>query len=131
MLLELEGRTWPDLVPRFVEAFPDGLICAGDVAFGSLLPAYLDYLLALEGYGEALYAVANQLTRKPDDLVDQRIFDARVAVLDDHQRAVVSRIVEHLAARQEMAPAMGAALASWQAEKGMACLSAVPSDRHA
>lgn len=112
-VVQLEGRVWTALDRSFIEAFPELLIFAGNECFGAVLPAYLVYLLELDGYGEPLYAIANQLTRKDDDPVDQRIFDARVAAMSERQRAIVTKIVEHLAGRPSMTSVMTPVLATW------------------
>ena len=109
----LVGRTWQELDAKFVEDFHEALIFAGRETFGRMLPAYLDFLLKLEGFSHATYVVGNQLTRKAD-AVDQRIFDARVAALAPAQRDLVRNIVSHLAARPAMERAMTDALATWK-----------------
>jgi hypothetical protein len=114
VLARIEGRTWNELDREFIEAFPELLIFPGDETFGAVLPAYLAYLLALEGYGEPVYATANQLTRKDEDPTDRRIFDARVAAMTAHQRSIVTKIVEHLARRESMTRVMSPAVQGWK-----------------
>lgn len=109
----LVDRTWHELDAAFVEDFHEALIFAGRETFGRMLPAYLEFLLKLEGFSHAMYVVANQLTRK-DDPVDQRIFDGRVEALSPPQRALVRDIVSHLASRPAMERAMTSAVASWK-----------------
>ena len=111
----LVGRTWRDLDAKFVEDFHEALIFAGRETFGRMLPAYLDFLLKLEGFSHTLYVVAGQLTRK-NDPVDQRIFDARVEALTPAQRELVGRIISHLAARPAMERAMTSAVSTWSKE---------------
>ena len=112
MLPRVVGRSWRELDTQFVDAFHEAPIFAGGRTFGLMLPAYLAFLLELDGFSHALYVVAGQLTRK-DDPVDQRIFDARVEVMTAEQRTVVRRIVEHLAGRPAMERAMRPAVATW------------------
>ena len=107
------SRSVTDLDAKFVEDFHEALIFAGRETFGRMLPAYLDFLLKLEGFSHALYVVGNQLTRKAD-AVDQRIFDARVDALTPSQRELVREIVSHLAARPAMERAMTDAVATWK-----------------
>jgi len=113
MRRRIVGRTWHDLDAKFVDEFHEALIFAGPKTFALMLPAYLDFLLKLNGFSHALYVVAGQLTRQHDP-VNRSIFDARIAAFTDEQRNLLRDIVSHLATRPAMERAMTSAQTTFQ-----------------
>jgi uncharacterized protein DUF6714 len=112
-LATLAGTTWRDITTAFLVRHASLLVYASPSQYRALLPAYLLYLVEHDAFNEVPFQVARQLTRK-DDPTDQQIFDRRIAGLDAAQRAVVRRVIEHLATKEPMQEPMSRALASWQ-----------------
>jgi hypothetical protein len=113
MLRRLEGCTWTELTPSFVEDYPDAMRTAGAQTFCALLPAYLAYLLEFERFNEVPFHVARQLTHH-GETTDREIFEERVALLTPVQRRVVASILSELATHPVMGDAISATLATWK-----------------
>ena len=117
LVQQLEGRSWAELEPAFIELHHSALRYAGHQAFGALLPAYLRHLLDHPAFNDIPFVVAAELKRYGDPTM-VRIFDARIERLTAAQRAVVKRIIEFLTTREPMQAAMSAAFESyWRSHK--------------
>lgn len=115
-LAELEGKTWQEVPADFLERHTGLPVFAGDSLFCTMLPAYLRYLMqARERFNDLPFQVAGQLTRRTD--VDNDKLDRRRSKLSTAQRAVVGKVLDHLATVPPMDEVMARAASSWNTEE--------------
>ena len=117
LVQQLEGRSWDELEPAFIEQHHSALRYTGPEAFGALLPAYLRHLLQHRAFNDIPFVVAGELQRYGNP-VNVGVFDARIERLTAAQRAVVKRIVAFLTTREPMQAAMSATFESyWRSQE--------------